>query len=226
MKKVLSLILALVLCMSLCACAGGSDAPETTEAPTETTVPENAMLSKEELDTLAVPFTEEDISDFSSNKALASTFVGNVYSFEGVVNSVQEDHVVFDFLIVNNGSYYNGMDHAKVYLPTEELIELEQKQRVKVVGLVSSVSGNNIVFENAYIEQYYEITATLKGENHSYEGSYNIKIGDSNVLKLVYFAKDVDLSGVNTDGDEITFLAKVTYNMTNGSNTYFDAIIP
>ena len=226
MKKAVSIILALVLCLSLCACGGGNDTPETTEAPTETTAPESTMLSNEELDALAVPFTEDDISDFSDNKALAATFVGNVYSFEGVVNSVQEDHVVFDFLIDNNGKYYNGTDHAKVYLPTEELIELEQKQRVQVVGLVSSVSGNNIIFENAYIEQYYEITAILKGENHSYEGSYNIKIGDSNYLKLVYFAKDIDLNGINTDGDEITFLAKVTYNMTNGSNTYFDAIIP
>ena len=49
MKKAISLLLALVLCLSLCACGGGNDTPETTEAPTavpqsttepETTVPE------------------------------------------------------------------------------------------------------------------------------------------------------------------------------------------
>lgn len=37
MKKALPLILALVLCLSLCACGGGNDTPETTEAPTEAT---------------------------------------------------------------------------------------------------------------------------------------------------------------------------------------------
>ena len=37
MKKTISLILALVLCLSLCACGGGNDTPEVTEAPTETT---------------------------------------------------------------------------------------------------------------------------------------------------------------------------------------------
>lgn len=35
MKKVISLLLALVLCLSLCACGGGNETPNTTEAPTE-----------------------------------------------------------------------------------------------------------------------------------------------------------------------------------------------
>ena len=34
MKKALSLLLALVMCLSLCACGGGSDTPKTSEAPT------------------------------------------------------------------------------------------------------------------------------------------------------------------------------------------------
>lgn len=33
MKKTISLLLALVMCLSLCACSGGNDAPETTEEP-------------------------------------------------------------------------------------------------------------------------------------------------------------------------------------------------
>lgn len=37
MKKTISLLLALVLCLSLCACGGGNNAPETTEAPTTET---------------------------------------------------------------------------------------------------------------------------------------------------------------------------------------------
>ena len=34
MKKIIALLLALVMCLSLCACGGGNDTPETTEAPT------------------------------------------------------------------------------------------------------------------------------------------------------------------------------------------------
>ena len=40
MKKALSILLALVLCLSLCACGGGNDAPAT-EAPTEKTMDKN-----------------------------------------------------------------------------------------------------------------------------------------------------------------------------------------
>ena len=40
MKKAISLLLALVLCLSLCACGGGNDAPAT-EAPTEKTMDKN-----------------------------------------------------------------------------------------------------------------------------------------------------------------------------------------
>ena len=41
MKRKLSIILALMLCLSLCACGGGNDTPETT-------VPENS-INKEEI---------------------------------------------------------------------------------------------------------------------------------------------------------------------------------
>ena len=37
MKKAISLLLALVLCLSLCACGGGNDTTKTTEVPTTTT---------------------------------------------------------------------------------------------------------------------------------------------------------------------------------------------
>ena len=37
MKKAISLLLALVMCLSLCACGGGNDAPETTEPLSEAT---------------------------------------------------------------------------------------------------------------------------------------------------------------------------------------------
>lgn len=40
MKKTISLLLALVMCLSLCACGGGNDTPETTEATEpETSIP-------------------------------------------------------------------------------------------------------------------------------------------------------------------------------------------
>ena len=54
MKKAISLLLALVMCLSLCACGGGSDTPETTEAPTET-LPSATETEPLEID-VAKPF--------------------------------------------------------------------------------------------------------------------------------------------------------------------------
>lgn len=229
MKKILSLILTLVMCLSLCACGTTkSDSATASEVITETNTSTNVILSDGELDTLAVSLTRDDLSKSIDNNAVRSSLVGNVYSFEGTVFSVEGDHVVLEFYIKDDqGTYLTNYSvlSAKVYLPPEELVELEENQRIKVVGKVSSVTANAIVFENAYIDQYYEIVGVLKGENHSNGGAYNIKIGDSSFLFLVYFAEDVDLSDINTDGEQITFLAKISYNKSNWTETYYNAII-
>ena len=80
MKKAISLLLALVLCLSLCACGGGNDAPETTEAPTETTVPEEVKMTKDEMLNVAVPLTREEIDKSISNVAFAKSLIGNTYT--------------------------------------------------------------------------------------------------------------------------------------------------
>ena len=56
MKKALSLILALVVCLSLCACGGGNDSTETTQAPT----PEKAIVGEwKSLDGAITTFCED-----------------------------------------------------------------------------------------------------------------------------------------------------------------------
>ena len=52
MKKAMSLLLTLVMCLSLCACGGGNDTPETTEIPT-TTIPATTELEISEPETTA-----------------------------------------------------------------------------------------------------------------------------------------------------------------------------
>ena len=210
MKKSISLLLALVMCLSLCACGGGNDTPETTEAPTETTAPENTTLSKEELDALAVPFTEEDIRNSVSNFAVASSFVGNVYSFEGIVRHVSNDCVSLE-VYIDDSLENMSLQNATVYLPTEVLVELQFGQRVQVVGKISSVS-NGIETKNAYIDQYYEIEGILKGYNASM-GGWNFFTKDSDYGKIVYFADGVDLSQYNesysANGDKVMISTKI-----------------
>ena len=63
MKKAISLLLALVLCLSLCACGGGNDTPDTID----TNAPEEAVPTKEELlaQALTVDYTTINNRDSS-----------------------------------------------------------------------------------------------------------------------------------------------------------------
>ena len=225
MKKALSLILALMLCLSLCDCGENNSTGK--DDPAADTIEENStVISVEELTAQAIPFTKDDINGAMSNKAIAASFVDNVYSFEGTVFSIETDHVILEFYIKDDSGTLitnYAVLCAKVYLPVDELVELQKGQRIQVAGKVSSASNNEIIFEIAAIEQYYEVTGTLRGQNHSYEGSYNFQVGNSSVYELVYFADGVDLNGINTDGDQIT-ISTIMLGKSSGMMFMYDYV--
>ena len=76
--------------------------------------------------------------------------------------------------------------------------------------------------EELLVKDRVEITGILKGKNYSYKPAYNIKVGDSNVLGLIYFADGVDVSTLE-NGKEARFLVKAINN-GNGLK-YYDAEI-
>lgn len=146
MKKAISLLLALVLCLSLCACGGGnSDTPDTPET-TETTAPEEVKMSKDEMLNVAVPLTREEIDKSISNVAFAKSLIGNTYTFGGEVFSVAEDHAVITFYITDEQGAYGTAANvmvANLYLPLEELISLENQQRLSFVGQLDDVNTHD-----------------------------------------------------------------------------------
>ena len=77
MKKALSLILALVMCLSLCACGGVSNretnAPETTEAPVTTEAPKPEIPTAQIKETVAT-----DIVDLTLEHSKLTYYVSNV----------------------------------------------------------------------------------------------------------------------------------------------------
>lgn len=231
MKKAISLLLALVLCLSLCACGGGNETPET-EAPSETTAPDVTKLSKEELLTqaLAVDYTTINNDSFENLAKAKSLYCNATLKLDGTVYEIKEDHVR-----IGNGLSWG----VSVYLPTEELIDLEKWQRIVVVGKTTdeiieeqSYAGTLSLYQmtEAYlVDDYFEYQVKLKGKNGSYDGAWNILLGDSDYANLVYFADGVDLSSFNTSsngnpGEKITILAKSKFeNYT--SWVYYDATI-
>lgn len=158
MKKVISLLLALVMCLSLCACGGGNDTPETTEAPTETTAPAVSALTKDELLAKAVSITNDEVSSAMSNPAYAKTLVGKTFIIYGKVWNIEFDHVVISFIAFDeNGKIINyggeGLQ-VRAYLPEEELLSATLQSKVAIVCEIASAEqmaeGTALIAENAY----------------------------------------------------------------------------
>lgn len=224
MKKALSLILALVLCLSLYACGGGNDTPETTEAPTETTIPEEVNMSKDEMLSVSTPLTRDEIAKSISNIAFAKSLIGNTYTFDGEVFSVAEDHAVVTFLITDEQGVYGTAANvmvANLYLPVDALISLENQQRLSFVGKLEDVSTHDdtipgwgkksvvdMVFKNvAVVSDRFEKTGILHSRNASYgENAWNIEFPNNDHLGLAHFRDDVSAY----QGKEITYSYKVT----------------
>lgn len=81
MKKALSLLLALVLCLSLCACGGSNDEPETTEAQTE--IAEDSSLRETTPKGYEIYYVGEEVSsDYFPFTVKEATFSEQVVSLK------------------------------------------------------------------------------------------------------------------------------------------------
>lgn len=149
MKKAIPLLLALVMCLSLCACGGGNDIPETeapltTEAPTE--VVENAKIPKEDLLSVAVPMTEDIVKQIiakGTGKDFAKTLISNTYTFTGKVQVKEADYVGVMIRVPNEDGELVGYDYMALsfylYLPAEELESVGYDDTITIVGKITDV---------------------------------------------------------------------------------------
>ena len=124
MKKALSLILALVLCLSLCACGGGNDAP-TTEAPTEKTMDKNDTSNyvgewENQFYRLTITkggvgrYANYDKEQYDLNWEVKDEVLITQISFFGIehkaVLELNEDGTVLNIIQMGFPVYYEGMD--------------------------------------------------------------------------------------------------------------------
>ncbi|MBR4858980.1 MAG: hypothetical protein IKU08_07325 [Clostridia bacterium] len=210
MKKFLSFILIVAMCLSLVACG-------------------SKTLTKEEMIAVAEEFSASDIQNDSIQNIVSAKqkYCNKTILLSGTVRSIQEDYIE---LSASYGSNYI----IDVYLSLEELVLLEQGQYITVVGTTTDeiIDSSESVAEYTFDYSHYqmpvaylvkdkiEVTGILKGANYSYKPAYNIKIGESNVLNLIYFAEAVDTSTLE-NGQEITFAAKAISK--NNVWHYYDA---
>lgn len=218
MKKIFAFLMVLLLiCLTACSRGDISEAESQSVQATEeqATI---AVLTKDEMLAQAVDADATDINNDSfDNLARAKmAYCNKILRLTGTIKSIAEDHIV-----LGSGSTYE----IAVYLPLEELILVDSGQKVAVVGQMSDElieSSENIgeyTFEyttyqmpQAYlVQEKFEINGVLKGVNNSYAPAFNIQIGESNYLRLIYFSDSVD-TGALQFGQKIRFSAKCFSN--------------
>ncbi len=156
MKRVLPLILAATLMLSLAACGGE----------------QSSNMTQEEMEEIAEEMSIDDFQDIQSNEAKANTLVGNIYEVTGFISTVTEE-----YFIMTQGSVETDGVHTlvstpvvfHVYLPTEILANLPSYGEIIVLGEVTGISSDTyediwgtendrmvVEMKNAYMKEVIE----------------------------------------------------------------------
>lgn len=162
MKKKLAFLLALVLCLPLCACGSKAEAGAATEAVETTEPTETASVNAEELLASAEEVDGYTLfQEYQSNKVkMANQYEGKTCLVHGIIDGIENDYII----VADSGLKIH------VYLPVEDIINLEKDQYVDIVG----------VLENIRFEQNLSLvwvvgdfrTGCVSKDTYSYTGVY------------------------------------------------------
>ncbi len=225
MKKAISLLLALVMCLSLCACGGGnSDAPETTEVPVEETA-----MTKEEMLAQASAWDATAFEEAMASNPLNAKeeYVGKIYTHTLSVQTITEEYF-------SAGSY-------KLYAPIDELKKLATDQSITIVGIVTDTTKTTetafgysydtygIVMENVYIvNDIFEFTGKVISKVSDNGNFVAFEIRDANTENTIFRVEATSTlngSPIAEDtfeiGDEVTLYGKkYIYDFLNSTITW------
>lgn len=206
MKKLIALLLAVILAISLCACGGGNETKETTEEPTESA--SSAIVS-------CAGYAVEKLKSVLKNPN--SLIINNLYAVDA------EDCYIFaiDYSAENG---FGGMNRDYLFLSVNEIengfavrtygtgsfTEAEnQKYSAQFFAKYNKISGAYILDPTTYqvlgidvtnidttINQRVELVGKMKGEKREstgYGGAWDFELDGDPYLKVVYFAEGADL---------------------------------
>ncbi len=231
MKKLLALMLAAALALSLVACGGSGGTGDTNTSSGDTTgtdTPSGGMTKEEMLEQATECSAAEIAGETANNVARATqTYCGKILSIKGIIGEISADYIQIDS---------NSIVRFKVYLPVDDIANLENGQLVTIVGntgaeiteepLGPGIPQNIYVYEvnpAHFVTDKYEYTGTPINKNDDFPGAWNVEFsegGDLSFHRLVYFDSSIDIS--QYEGQEITFSAK---NIGGYKGHFYDAVI-
>ena len=219
MKKLLALILAAALALSLVACGGGgtgdNNTPSTpsggngdttgTDTPSgggEDNETEEPAMTKEEMLQVAEDVSWVDIQNASVKNIVKAKqqYCNKVMQLKGKIWSIEQDHIVI------GGDAANYL--VDVYLPLDEIITLENQQVITVVGKTTDeiIDTTENVAEYSFDYSYYQMpnaylvkdtvewNCKTRGPSMNDDYVWIVEFENSNILHYVYFSDSVDIT--------------------------------
>ena len=135
--------------------------------------------------------------------------------FAGTIYAIENDHIV-----VAEGNF-----KVNVYIPTEEIIELEKDQYVEVVGILENIGSEETMskiwatadFNVGYVSKstysktgIYKADRTTDGTHP--EGMYLQCINDSGKIYFIEVILNDDQKESLTSGSEVTLVGRMFVN--------------
>ena len=124
------------------------------ELPDEQTTEESIVLTKDEMMDVAIELNTEDYDAMLNNIAKASTYTDSIVVVSGSIQSVDMEYCVLSPIVysLNEGDiitnvYDSQLLSLSVYLPTDELVELEYLQEISIVGKITNVEKSTTMIE-------------------------------------------------------------------------------
>lgn len=144
-KKVMCIVLSVLCCFPLTACAQDNDKPNSETLPTEQALFEAVPLTEEEIGILDAMGTdvntvtdEEYVQMVAEIANHAHSFVGKVYQMEGVISIDGENASVYRMLV-------NGEETLKHGLPLRYLSkDIADGAWIRVTGVVAEAEINGV----------------------------------------------------------------------------------
>lgn len=203
-----------LLIVSMAAC-GETDVPADTEGNVSEDISSAELLS----DAVRVD-NDSFLKECSANIAKAcNDYEGKNCIIEGFISEIQKDHIVL---------YYSYL-HINVFIPTEQIIELQTEQYIEVVGTLENLTYD--MYSGAFADltgaKVSKDTFEISGEYHFYNstdgthpqdaciklaGTAGIQcIDDSNIEFVGLDKSDENIKALES-GSEITVEAKLLNN--------------
>lgn len=227
MKKIFALMLAALMLLSFAACSGnGGQTANATQEPTEgpTAEPtEEPKMSKEEMLEIAV-----EAKDFEINNAIYDniakaqySYCGKVLLITGTIYQIEADHICLNDVYVS----------IDVYLPIEDIVKLENRQSVIIVGetddtilegtvtaMGTALASQQLVVRNAYlVSEYIEMTGKLASAG----GQYALELDTGKLAYFSFSSETLSPSDLDNSIGKIVTVKVKRFCNTSGKYTYY-----